>query len=130
MHRAENKWCITPAEEKAVKRLMQKLSDEEILALVEVQRCDRLAHAKGYDEPPTSLAELPLMVKRIREKDACLSLKTLAVSGDDLLSLGYPEGREIGRTLSSLLDAVLDERLPNERDALLAEARLLRGDAD
>lgn len=121
---------ITPAEEKAVKRLMQKMSDEEILALVEVQRCDRLAHAKGYDEPPASLAELPLLVKRIREKDACLSLKTLAVSGDDLLALGYPEGREIGRTLSALLDAVLDERLPNERDALLAEARLIRGDAD
>lgn len=114
---------ITPAEERAVKRLMQKMTDREILLLLEVQRCDRLAHAKGFDEPPASLAEIPAIMERIRAEDACLSLKTLAVRGDDLLALGYPEGKAIGQALGKLLDAVVDGHLPNDREALLAEAK-------
>lgn len=111
---------ITPAEEKAVKRLMQKMSDQEILWLLEVQRCDRLAHAKGFDEPPASLTEIPRIIEQIRASDACLSLKTLAVRGDDLIRLGIPEGKAIGDTLAYLLDAVIEGTLPNERDALLS----------
>lgn len=111
---------ITPAEEKAVKRLMQKMSDQEILWLLEVQRCDRLAHAKGFDEPPASLDEVPLLMERIHASNACLSLKTLAVRGDDLLRLGIPEGKSIGDALAHLLDAVIEGTLPNEREALLS----------
>ena len=111
---------ITPAEEKAVKRLMQKMSDQEILWLLEVQRCDRLAHAKGFDEPPASLDEVPRLMERIHASNACLSLKTLAVRGDDLLRLGIPEGKSIGDALAHLLDAVIEGRLPNEREALLS----------
>lgn len=111
---------ITPAEEKAVKRLMQKMSDQEILWLLEVQRCDRLAHAKGFDEPPASLDEVPRLMERIHASNACLSLKTLAVRGDDLLHLGIPEGKSIGDALAHLLDAVIEGRLPNEREALLS----------
>lgn len=111
---------ITPAEEKAVKRLMQKMSDQEILWLLEVQRCDRLAHAKGFDELPTSLDEVPRLMERIHASNACLSLKTLAVRGDDLLRLGIPEGKSIGDALAHLLDAVIEGTLPNEREALLS----------
>lgn len=111
---------ITPAEEKAVKRLMQKMSDQEILWLLEVQRCDRLAHAKGFDEPPASLDEVPRLMERIHASNACLSLKTLAVRGDDLLRLGIPEGKSIGDALAHLLDAVIEGTLPNEREALLS----------
>ena len=111
---------ITPAEEKAVKRLMQKMSDQEILWLLEVQRCDRLAHAKGFDEPPASLDEVPRLMERIRASNACLSLKSLAVRGDDLLRLGIPKGKAIGDTLAYLLDAVIEGTLPNEREALLS----------
>jgi tRNA nucleotidyltransferase (CCA-adding enzyme) len=111
---------ITPAEEKAVKRLMQRMTDQEILWLLEVQRCDRLAHAKGFDEPPASLAEIPEVMERIRASNACLSLKSLAVRGDDLLRLGIPKGKAIGDTLAYLLDAVIEGTLPNEREALLS----------
>ena len=114
---------IVAAEPKAVKRLMLKLSDEDILRLLEVQRCDRLAHAPDYAEPPASLAKIPQIVEQLRAEDACLSLKTLAVKGDDLIALGVPPGKRIGSILSCLLDAVIDGTLPNEKEALLARAR-------
>ena len=117
---------ITPAEPKAVKRLMQKFTDEDILRLLEVQRCDRLAHAPAHAEPPSALFDLPAVMQSIREQGACLSLKTLAVKGDDLLTLGIPAGKEIGAILSELLDAVLDGALPNDREVLLKHVKKRR----
>ena len=55
----------------------------------------------------------------IQAENACLSLKDLAVNGHDLMALGY-SGREIGFALNRLLEQVLEDRLPNEKDALLA----------
>jgi tRNA nucleotidyltransferase (CCA-adding enzyme) len=51
-------------------------------------------------------------------------LQDLAVDGSDLLELGYPEGPELGRTLDSLLDAVVDDPSLNTREQLLERVRL------
>ena len=112
-----------PAEERAVKRLMCKLSDEEISRLMEIRRCDRMACAEGYCTPDDSVWQIPRLVERIRASDACLSLRTLAVKGDDLLGLGVAPGKPVGQMLASLLERVIDGELPNEREALLAFAR-------
>ena len=53
--------------------------------------------------------------------DACFSLRDLAVNGSDLLALGL-RGRAVGAALQVCLDAVMDERVANERAALLAYA--------
>ena len=47
----------------------------------------------------------------------------LAVDGSDLIELGYREGPELGRTLESLLDAVVDDPSLNTREQLLERAR-------
>lgn len=111
------------AEKKRVKRLLQKLSDEDILRLLEIKRCDRLAHAPDFRELPPELAMIPLVIDEIRAEDACLSLRTLAIGGDDLILLGIPKGKQIGQMLQMLLDEVIEERLPNEKNALLQAAK-------
>lgn len=111
------------AEKKRVKRLMQKMSDEDILRLLEIKRCDRLAHAPNFRELPPSIGRIPAVIDQIRAEDACLSLRTLAVDGADLMALGVPEGKRIGEMLNALLDDVIEERLPNEKDALLQAAK-------
>ena len=111
------------AEKKRVKRLMQKLSDTDILRLLEIKRCDRLAHAKDFQELPPDLALIPSVIEEIRTEDACLSLKTLAIDGADLMAIGIPEGKKIGTMLHTLLDDVIEERLPNEKNALLQAAK-------
>jgi tRNA nucleotidyltransferase (CCA-adding enzyme) len=50
-------------------------------------------------------------------------LADLAVDGSDLIELGFAEGPVLGRTLESLLDAVVDEPSLNTRDQLLQRAR-------
>ena len=110
------------AEKKRVKRLMQKISDADILRLLEIKRCDRLAHAPDYRELPPELALIPAVIDEIRAEDACLSLRTLAVGGDDLMALGIPKGKAVGQMLQILLDEVIEERLPNEKEALIGFA--------
>jgi tRNA nucleotidyltransferase (CCA-adding enzyme) len=111
------------AEKKRVKRLMQRLSDEDILRLLEIKRCDRLAHAPEFQELPPDLAQIPAVMEEIRAEDACISLRTLAINGDDLMALGIPKGKPIGQMLQTLLDEVIEERLTNEKNALLQAAK-------
>ena len=39
------------------------------------------------------------------------------------MDMGIAPGEALGHILDQLLEAVIDERLPNEKEALLAEAR-------
>jgi tRNA nucleotidyltransferase (CCA-adding enzyme) len=57
-----------------------------------------------------------------KEPEAAFSRKDLAVNGRDMAALGY-EGKAIGAILEQMLDAIIEETLPNEREALLAFAK-------
>ena len=59
------------------------------------------------------------------QEDACCRVGQLAIGGQELRALGIPAGPELGRTLAALLEQVLDEKLPNQRQALLEAARAL-----
>lgn len=111
-----------PPEAKPVKRLMNKLGADAVRQLICLHKAD-------------TAGQSPLCAGRIQEYDrveavrqallaqaACFSLKDLAVNGRDLLSLGLT-GREIGQALEYCLNAVMDERLPNEKQPLLEELR-------
>jgi hypothetical protein len=39
------------------------------------------------------------------------------------MALGIPRGKRIGEILHALLDEVIEERLPNEKNALLQAAK-------
>lgn len=113
---------------KSVRRLMMKLSDEDVLRLLELKRCDRLAHAEAFRNLTAEYELIPCVMKDLRDEDACLSVSKLAVNGNDLIMLGMKPGKEIGELLQRLFEGVLDERLENSKDALLSEAqRILNG---
>jgi hypothetical protein len=62
------------------------------------------------------------VVAGIRSRGEATSRAGLALNGADLLALGVPAGPELGRLLSRLLDAVLEDPALNSREALLALA--------
>jgi hypothetical protein len=62
------------------------------------------------------------VVAGIRSRGEPTTRAGLAVSGADLLAIGVPAGPELGRLLSRLLDAVLEDPALNTREALLALA--------
>ena len=59
-----------------------------------------------------------------------LSIKDLSIKGNDIMSLGIPEGPVIGRILKDLLEVVLDDPSRNTRDALLEIAKGKLGKTD
>ncbi len=56
--------------------------------------------------------------KLVRE-NACLSVKSLDVSGRDLANAGIPQSAEMGRILKKLLWLVIEGEVENEREALI-----------
>ncbi len=111
-------------EKKYVKRFLSKFSYEFFDMLMEVQRADILAHssiAMVNLKDVEKLIELKNEV--LRDKD-CISLKTLAINGNDLIALGM-KGKEIGEKLSVLLEMVIDGEAPNEREKLLEKVKAL-----
>ena len=81
---------------------------------------------------PASISPGPLLeamrppLEEVLRQEDCFSLRDLAVNGRDLIAAGVPQGPQVGEILSRLLEEVMDERLPNEREALLQRVRQLR----
>lgn len=65
------------------------------------------------------LDEIRRIYGEIKSKGHCLSLKELAITGDDLVDIGFKPGKEVGNILKKLLDVVLDDPDMNNRDRLI-----------
>ena len=116
----ENHYFTPINEEKAIKKLLSKIGNEAFFQLLDVQRAD--ANAKNdfcLDRLPI-LNEMEKSASEIISRGDCLSIKDLAVKGNDLIELGY-NGEKIGKDLKALLEKVIDGKVANERDALLKE---------
>ena len=110
-------------EERIVRRRLARFGEENFRTLLLINKCDRT----GQMTHPENLAKLDQTARiadRILEQQACLSLRQLAVKGEDMIALGL-RGRRIGSTLETLLSEVVDGTLENEREALLDYAKEL-----
>jgi tRNA nucleotidyltransferase/poly(A) polymerase len=76
-------------------------------------------------EALAGLAALKDRVGEVRRSGIPLDLRELAVDGSDLRGTGIPPGPRLGEILKELLEEVTDDRVPNERDALLDRARAI-----
>ena len=101
---------------------------QESLATLEGEkaRADALAQAPFCAPRADAADELRALMEQILEEEAAFTVKHLAINGRDIMALGVAAGPEVGRLLDACLDAVIDERVPNEREELLAFAEKLR----
>ena len=109
-------------EKKTLRRQLGRLGWETVEALLALQKADMGSKGTGNPEEMEIFPEIRKALEEIRAENACLTLKDLAVNGYDLQTLGLT-GRAIGQCLNTLLEKVLEEELPNEREALLQFAR-------
>lgn len=109
---------IAPAKA-AVKRVLSRLGETGLRRLIALKRADNAAHAPETDTRTADLHTVESLLDEILEEQACFSLRDLAVKGSDITDIGVPEGPMVGQVLRYLLDAVIDERCENERNALL-----------
>jgi tRNA nucleotidyltransferase (CCA-adding enzyme) len=68
---------------------------------------------------PFPVSRLPAVIESIRAAKDPLTLKDLAVTGDDLLAAGVRPGPDVGAALARLLDVVLEDPTRNRREELL-----------
>jgi len=76
-------------------------------------------------EPRSRRADLLAAVRAIEASGDPLTVRELAVTGDDLQAAGLPPGKAMGGILRRLLDEVLEEPWRNTREHLLARAKEL-----
>ena len=94
-------------------------------ALLALKRADALAHAEGHRGGFDKANELEEILEGVIERGEAFDLGGLAVSGEDLGSAGL-EGPAIGAALERALEAVIEERIANERSAILGYLGLAR----
>lgn len=106
---------------KLLRRQVSKYGFPMVEAQLALQQADMGSKGTVEDDGSAVFAEVRQLLADLKAEDACLSLKDLAVNGNDLMALGF-QGRAIGACLNQLLELVVEERLPNKKEALLAFA--------
>lgn len=89
-----------------------------------VQRIAALGTAL-QPEHAADFAALSDLAEQLDVDGVCCRVSQLAVNGRDLMAAGVPAGPDIRKVLEALLDGVIREEYPNERQALLAAVQQL-----
>jgi tRNA nucleotidyltransferase (CCA-adding enzyme) len=111
---------LDQVDELFARRFLREHGDELAFDLVAHKEAD----LRGKQVPEEELGAASRLRSLLEQEQARPHrLKDLAVDGSDLIELGYAEGPDLGRTLESLLDAVVEDPELNTREQLLERAR-------
>jgi tRNA nucleotidyltransferase (CCA-adding enzyme) len=105
----------------AVRRFIRRVGADRVDELLALRELDNIGSGLAPDA-----GHLDELRRRIAEqRDAPLTLRDLAVDGNDVLrEVGGSPGPWLGRVLDRLLDSVVRDPARNHRDRLLSDARL------
>lgn len=109
-------------QEKSVNRLMRKLPAELLSKLFILQRADILAHSPKGRKREEILDSIIAIHDELINRKVPLSIKDLAINGNDLINLGVKPGPLLGKILNVLLDKVADGEINNNCEDLSAFA--------
>ena len=119
-------WLVP--EKKQLRRQIGRLGQETVYQILSLQQADNSNKGTAKSEENEKYVQILDVLEEIRSEDGCLSLKDLAVNGNDLVKIGF-SGRTIGTMLNWLLDQVMEETLLNDREILLAWAQRVWSEA-
>lgn len=97
-----------------------------LLRCLQTPFADYLAFRKALD-PALDEAALAAEYEAILRRHECWQLKDMNISGTDIRELGF-SGKEIAEVLEYLLDEIINDRIINRKNALLAAAEQYKKD--
>ena len=107
-----------------LRRSVNKIGENVFPGLFQVKRADILAQSDYKRlEKLERLDKWQQLYRELKEKNQCVSLKTLAIKGSDLIDIGMKPGRELGEVLQKLLELVLEQPERNTKEFLLDQAK-------
>lgn len=106
--------------DKSVRRFVAKIGKELFPLYLLVQKADTLAQSDyKREEKLKNIKVVQEIFEGILEREECLCLKDLAVTGKDLIALGIEPGKEIGEILNEFLEMVIENPKLNDKQILL-----------
>ncbi|MBR4283773.1 MAG: hypothetical protein IKT48_03575, partial [Anaerotignum sp.] len=103
-----------PTEAYPLRKLAGNIGEDAMRELLTVQSILR---------PDSAHAESKALFEKILADGDCLTLKTMELSGKDLMSMGAPHGKVLGEVLAELLDMVLQKPEKNTKEVLSEKAQ-------
>ena len=111
----------TEADEVLIKKRLNRMGKERFLNLIKIQRADNNAQNPEL----TKMEHFDILEKMVDEisSQCCFTLSSLEINGSILMENGFEQGKIIGDILNILLTEVIENKLENEKNALLNRAR-------
>lgn len=109
------------AQRKRLNRLLNKMGEEQLVRLLAVRRADISAQNPiCMQSRMDAVDKAETLLREILSGEHCFSIKDLAVNGRDIINtFDIKPGPEVGSLLKEMLDKVIEEELPNEKEELL-----------
>lgn len=104
-----------------IKKRINRIGKDCFFDLIAIKRADNLAQ-----NPNKVRLDIIDEIEKIAidvVNENCFTLGSLKLRGDDLLKNGFKPGKQIGIILNTLLEEVMEEKIPNEKEALLNRAK-------
>ena len=101
-----------PSDDAGILNMLNRYGAAFLQRLCRLKLADLAAHARNAGVMQREQQEL--------SATACYTVGQLAVNGASLMDAGITPGPAVGKALNTLLRAVMEGRLPNEKAALLA----------
>ncbi|MGO1819598.1 MAG: CCA tRNA nucleotidyltransferase, partial [Senegalia sp. (in: firmicutes)] len=103
--------------DKGLKRVINRVGRKEIYMLLDLMRADKICTNENVNT--NDIDKLEIRIREILNRKDPMSIKDLAIDGKDLIDLGIPQGKEIGRILKELFEMVMEDEKLNNKEKLL-----------
>ena len=102
----------------AVRRFIARIGEDYLDDMYRLRRADIFGFS-GKNPDYRSLKQLVDRVNKVIEAGSAFTIKDLAISGKDLMTIGIPSGKMMGIILKELMETVLDDPAQNTGEKLL-----------
>ena len=117
MFHYEDSW-----KDSAVRRFIIRTGEDLLPELFDLRMADT-AGTSGADPNPAALLPFKKRIESVMAASSALSLKHLAINGNDLINIGVQPGKYVGIILKELFEAAVDDPALNNREKLLEIAK-------
>ena len=109
-----------PAVRKSIRKFIAKHGFDFFFEHLQIRLADTLAQSDyKREEKLFEISEKKRIGQELLNEKASLDIKSLEIDGRILMNEGYPEGRLLGEIIKDCFEAVVDERIKNEKRVLL-----------
>ncbi len=118
----KNHYNSLPTEPLQIKKRLNRIGKERFFLLCDLAFADTAGKADGLLDRLLEIEKIKQTAQKIIDEGQCFGVGSLAVDGEDLKTLGFRQGKEIGKVLGLLLDEVIEGRTENTKEALCCRA--------